>query len=165
MENSIKMKSSRIILLFILFLGTNVFAQREQINWISFEQLDDSLSIKPKKVFISFYADWCSYCKKMDQVVFQNSEIISILNSHYYAVKMNTETRDTIVFEGKKFYNHEAGKRRNPVHEIPLLLASRKKVPFSLPATIILDESFQIKKRYFEYIPPKKMLRILTRQR
>jgi thioredoxin-related protein len=151
-----------ILLSFILgWILSAVHAQKEQIQWISFEQLEDSLNVKPKKVLISFYADWCSYCKKMDKVAFQDEKVISILNNQFYAVKMNAESRDTIVFEGKKFWNEEIGKQRNPIHQIPLLLASRKSYPFSLPATIVLDKQFQIIRREFQYISARKMIRIL----
>jgi len=152
---------------YLLFISLGFFsvmtlhAQKEQINWISFEQLEDSLNVKPKKVLISFYADWCSYCKKMDKVAYQDEKVISILNKDYYAVKMNAESRDTIVFEGKKFWNEEIGKQRNPIHQIPLLLASRKSYPFSLPVTILLDEKFQVTRRDFRYVSARKMVRIL----
>lgn len=161
----LSLKNVRYIFFFCFFLGFlsggKLHAQKEQINWISFEQLDDSLAVKHKKVFISFYADWCSYCKKMDKVAYQDPKVISILNKEYYAVKMNAESTDTIVFEGKKFYNAELGKKRNPTHQIPLLLASRKGYRFSLPATIVLDEQFQVIKREFQYISARKMARVL----
>ncbi len=143
------------------FSVVQLHAQKEQINWISFEQLDDSLAVKSKKVFISFYADWCSYCKKMDKVAFRDPKVVEMLNSEYYAVKMDAETKDTIVFEGKKFHNTEFGKKRRPTHQIPLLLASRKERPFSLPAIVILDREFQVKRRYFEYMSTKKILQAL----
>ena len=154
-------KNSIFLILFSILSAT---AQKEKINWISFEQLDDSLTVKPKKVLISFYADWCSYCKKMDNVAYQDPKVISTINKNYYAVKMNSETQDTIVFEGSKFFNEEVGKKRNPTHQIPLLLASRKRKPFTLPATIVLNKDFQVTKRYFYYLSPKKMLKILQKK-
>ena len=150
--------------IFLLFLGLNCwsgFTQNQTINWISFEQLEDSLAQKPKKVLISFYADWCTYCKKMDASAYKDSEVIALVNSDYYAVKMNSESKDTITFDGRKFINKNIGKSRNPTHQIPLLLAKRKNRPFSLPATIILDKNFKIKKRDFEYISTKRMLEFL----
>lgn len=75
---------------------------------------------------------------------------------------MNAEAQDTIHFGGDIFYNRELGKKRNPTHEIPLLLASREGRPFSLPAIVILDENFQINQRYFEYLSPKKLLKLLS---
>lgn len=150
-----------LVVLLGLFTHKSSFSQNKEIQWISFEQLEDSLNIKPKKVFITFYADWCSYCKKMDKVSFTDKRVISSLNKDYYAIKMDSESRDTIVFEGKKFYNEQVGKYRNPIHQIPLMLASRKGYPFSLPSTLILDKQFRVKKRYFEYLSKKKLAKIL----
>ncbi len=137
------------------------YSQVQEIKWLSFAQLEDSLTVKPKKVFIDFYADWCAYCKKMDKAAYSDPKVIALLNADYYAVKMNTESRDSIVFGGDIFYNKEFGQKRNPVHQIPLLLASRDERPFTLPAIVIMNEKFQVIKRYFEYIPPKKMLKLL----
>ena len=47
------------------------------------------------------------------------------------AEKMDAESTETIVFGGDSYSNSELGKKRNPTHEIPLLLASREKRPFS----------------------------------
>jgi hypothetical protein len=98
----------------------------------------------------------------MEEATYKNVEVIKILNTEYYAVKMNAETRDTIIYDGQAYRNKAYGKKRNPVHEIPLLLASREGIPFSLPALVLFDKNFQITKRYFEYISPKKMLKILS---
>ena len=152
-----------VFLLSFILITLKIHAQESKINWISFEQLEDSLQIKPKKVFISFYADWCTYCKKMDATAFKDKEVIRILNTNYYAIKLNAETKDTIVFEGKEYINKNVGKSRKPTHQIPLLLASRINRPFSLPANIVLDESFKIKGRYFEYLSPKKLISILNK--
>lgn len=137
------------------------FSQKEGIQWINFEQLDDSLKIKPKKVFISFYADWCVYCKKMEQSAFKDKTIIQLLQKDYYAVKMDAESKDSIFFEGKLYINKNIGKSRKPTHEFPLLLASRNGAPFTLPANIILDKNFSIRERFFEYLSPKELINIL----
>ncbi|WP_298995708.1 thioredoxin family protein [Flagellimonas sp. S174] len=144
--------------------STEAFAQEDEIQWLSFEQLEDSLAVKPKKVFIDFYADWCAYCKKMDKAAFKDPPVITTLNTEYYAVQMNAESQETISFGGDTYTNKEVGKKRNATHEIPLLLASRENGPFSLPAMVILNEKFEITARYFEYLSPKKLNRILNNQ-
>ena len=128
MKNSI----SLITLVLLLFNATfSVKGQsKEKINWISFNQLNDSLKTQPKKVFVDFYADWCLYCKEMNRTTFQDDLVIKELNENYYAVKMNIETEEEITFGGQTFVNKRA-KKMNPVHEIALLLASRKNKPFS----------------------------------
>ncbi len=97
----------------------------------------------------------------MDQVAFQDEKVITLLNKDYYSVRMNSESRDTISFDGKKYFNAQVGKYRNPIHQIPLMLASRKGYPFSLPSTLILDEKFKVKRRFFEYLSKKKLARVL----
>lgn len=154
------------ILLFFLFIMYSLDgnSQKERIDWLSFEQLEDSLSKEPKKVFLSFYADWCAYCKKMDESAFKDPNVIALLNKEYYAVKMHAESRDTISFLGQRFVNKNVGKSRTPFHELPLLIGSRENATFSLPVNMILDESLSIKRRHFEYLSPKELLKFLSKK-
>lgn len=135
-------------------------AQNNEVNWLSFSQLEDSLAIKPKKVFVHFYADWCGLCNKMEHKAYKDSTVISKLNNEYYAVKMNIESREKITFGGKIYENKNA-KKVNSIHQIPLLMASRKNKPFSLPATIILDDTFTATARYFQYLNTKQLLKTI----
>lgn len=157
-------KIHRVLLSAILvFIGVNLSAQQANtIKWLTFEQLEDSIKVKQKKIFISFYADWCVYCKKMEKVSFRDKSVISILNKEYYSVKMNAESKDTIVFDGVSFVNKNIGKSRRSTHQIPLLLASRRNKPFSLPVNLILDKKFNVTKRDFEYLSPKRLVQILV---
>ncbi len=152
-------------LLFMLVLGFNdLFAQPSpEINWLSFSQLNDSLKINPKKVFVNFYADWCVYCKEMNRTTFANEKVISVLNQDYYAVKMNIESRDTILF-GDQIFVNKRYKRVNPVHEIALLMAGRKNKPFSLPAFVLLNDEFVATARFFQFLDVEAILDILTRK-
>ena len=134
--------------------------QSEPMRWLTFEQLDSSLQAQPKKVFIAFYADWCTYCRKMDQVAFRDEQVVALLNTDYYAVRMNIESTDTITF-GQQVFMNERINKPNPVHQIPLLMASRKKKPFSLPAMVVLDEKFQATARYFQYLDAEQMREVL----
>lgn len=149
----------------LIFSSDEIKAQNQKINWLTFEQLEDSLAIKPKKVFINFYADWCAYCKKMDATAFKNQKVITLLNTNFYAVKMDAEYKENITFGGKLFKNKQLNKSRRPMHEIPLLLGQRPNANFSLPFTIILNPDFTVIQRKFEYISPKKMIAILTKSK
>lgn len=151
----------KVIWLIIFIVSQNSFAQtKETINWLSFQQLNDSLQIKPKKVFVNFYADWCVYCKKMERTTFTDSALATILKDDYYAVKMNVETTDTIKF-GEQIFINKRSKRVNPLHEIPLLMATQKNKPFSLPAFVLLDENFTAVGRYFQYLSAEDLIYIL----
>lgn len=143
-------------------LCNSAFAQNStKVNWISFNQLNDSLKVKPKKVFVNFYASWCIICKQMEHSAFADKDVIKELNEGYYAVKMDIESADTINFGGQTFVNNRI-KKVNPIHEIALLMASRKNKPFSVPAFVLLDDEFAAKARYFQYMDAHAMKKILT---
>ncbi|WP_200979647.1 thioredoxin family protein [Echinicola sp. 20G] len=148
------------ILLIMFFLGKDVLAQ-ESIQWLSFEQLDDSLSKQPKKVFIDFYTDWCTYCKKMDRKVFTKPEVIQKINSEFYAVRMDAESRDTIQFDRHVFFNRQATDKRAGIHDLAMLLGQRNGT-FAPPTMIVLDNDFKVLDRRFEYLYSQKLMEWLS---
>ncbi|OBX26166.1 thioredoxin-like protein [Gelidibacter algens] len=150
------------VTIFVFTWVMTAFSQQEKsVQWLTFEQLSVALQNHPKKVFIDFYADWCAPCLKMQREVFTDSKVIEVLNKNYYAVQMNVETTDTIQF-GKQIFVNKRINRRNPIHEIALLMASQKNKPFSLPALVFLDENFKPTARYFQYLNTDQFLEIIT---
>lgn len=124
---------------------------------MGFEELEESLEEEKKPVVIYFYTDWCVYCKKMDKQAFKDPEIISALNNHFYAVKMNAESTENIKFDGQIFTNEQVKTKRNAIHQIPLLLASRKNTPVSFPVILVLDENFKVLRKSYEYLTTEKL--------
>ncbi|MEM9341252.1 MAG: thioredoxin family protein [Bacteroidota bacterium] len=140
-----------------------LFAQESaSVRWLTFEQLEDSLETNPRPVLIDFYTDWCTYCRKMDQVVFTNQEVVNMLNEQYYAVRFDAETASEVIFGGQKFVNHQIGKSRTPTHELAQLLASRAG-RFAPPVIVILAKDFRVTARYFEYLNSHRLIKALEK--
>ena len=152
-----------LCILCVCALGiSSMLAQKAPaVHWMTWSELEAAYNERPKPVFLFFHAEWCAYCKKLDREVFTKQTIADKLNDSYYAVRMDVETLDTITFNHKKFMNRQSLTQRNGVHEIPLLLASREGKPFSLPATVILDKKFAVRKRTFEYYTSQQLLDML----
>ena len=137
-------------------------AKAQEVQWLSFNQLDSALAVEAKPVFLDFYTSWCTYCRKMDKQVFVKPEIAKSLNEDFYAVKMDAETRELIRFDGGEWQNKQATDKRDGFHELALLLAA-KDGEFVPPAMVFLNKDFEIKARYFEYLSSKKLLKYLHR--
>lgn len=149
-----------LLLLAFCAHGTAMAQRQEQIEWLTFEQLSDSLDANPKKVLISLHTDWCVYCRKMHSEVYTNPAVIDRVSSDYYAVQFDAETRDTVRFDGQVFANSRATSRRRAFHDLALILGSRGN-RFTVPVTLVLDKDFNVVSRHFEYLDSKKLLAIL----
>ncbi len=106
---------------------------REKINWISIEQLEDLYKKNPKPILLDVYTDWCGWCKEMERVTYHHKKLVSYVNEHYYAVKLNAESPDSLVFNNRKF-GYNAKYKSNELAEF--LLFRRMEFPTTvfLPA-------------------------------
>ena len=123
-------------LVLITFLS---YGQEVGVKWYSLEEALELNKKEQKKIFIDVYTDWCGWCKKMDAATFSNPAIAQILNTEYYAVKFNAETRDTISFGGKQFIN-EGPNGRSP-HQLAIALLQGR---MSYPSVAYLNEESQL---------------------
>ncbi|HET7116571.1 MAG TPA: DUF255 domain-containing protein [Hanamia sp.] len=77
--------------------------EKEKINWISIEEANVRMKTDPRPVMIDLYTNWCYWCKMMDKKTYRNPKVISYINEHFYAVKLNAETKDTVVWNDKDY--------------------------------------------------------------
>jgi|TARA_B110000967_G_C18900395_1_gene574445 thioredoxin-related protein len=108
-----------LTLLTLVFFSNNITAQK--INWIS---LNEALALQkesPKKIMIDIFTNWCGPCKLLDKKTFQNKDVATYVNEHYYAVKFNGEGNETVNYQEKTFKNpnYDASKAnsRNSAHQ------------------------------------------------
>lgn len=98
----------KVIRLFIfIFLAVTVVSftgpKKEKVNWISLSQLNELYSKNPKPILLDVYTDWCGWCKEMDRTTYQHDKLSKYINEKYYAVKLNAESRENIIFNKKNY--------------------------------------------------------------
>ena len=101
-----------IVLATIISASYFASAQTDQIvKWYHIERAQSLTSENPRPVFVEFTADWCGWCKKMDKTTFRDQKVVTTLNSDYYSVKLDFESKVTFAFNGKKFTSKEFAKK------------------------------------------------------
>ena len=123
----------------LIFLSNIVFSQSEKINWIEAEMLEKNQKEEKKKIIIDLYTDWCGWCKIMDKTTFSDKEIINKINSKFYPIKINAESKENIKFNNIS-YKYIDIKPRG-LNELAYHLTNGN---LSYPMTIFLDENFKI---------------------
>ena len=129
------------IFLILLFLSASYFCNAQKINWMTFQEAVELNRTAPKKIFIDTYTDWCGWCKKMDQTTFQDSLVVAYMNENYYAVKLNAEMSDTIVFGGYTYVNEGGMNGRRGTHQLAAALLQGK---MSYPSYVFMNEKNQL---------------------
>lgn len=123
----------------LMLLASATFSCQSQentsIQWMSFEEAVARSEKQPKKLFIDVYTDWCGWCKKMDKSTFADSAVSAYINQHYYPVKLNAETKDTIRFKEQVFFFE-------PQYKANTLAVSLLSGKMGYPSYVILDERF-----------------------
>jgi len=137
-------KRSQVLLAVILFsfiisLNTLEAYGQEKIKWYTIEEVQKLTIDHPRKIFIDVYTDWCGWCKKMDATTFQDPRIIEKLNNNFYAVKLDGEGKEEIMFKDKVFKFVPQGRRG--YHELAAAMMNGK---LSYPTTVYLDEQLNI---------------------
>src|SRR5688572_7937618 len=120
-------------------IGGNEIVEKDPdgIRWVSFEEAVALSEKNPKNLFIDVYTDWCGWCKKMDATTFKDEEVAKFINTNFYAVKLNAETKDTIRFRDREF-KYIAEYKAN---ELAISLLSGK---MGYPSYVLLDEKFTL---------------------
>lgn len=124
----------KIFVLIIFIFCANFQAQ---VKWMSLNTALEAQKEHPKKILIDFYADWCGPCKIMDKQTYGNPVIAEEINTNYYPVKFDTDTKESITIFGKTFINTDIqkGKKRNAMHDFPKYMNV-----YAIPSIVFLDE-------------------------
>ena len=131
----------KLLLALAIVSALPFFGDAQGINWISFQEAIELNKTTPKKVFVDVYTTWCGWCRKMDQTTFTNEKVVEYINENYYAVKMNAEMNDTIVFSGYTFVNQGAASGKKGTHQLAAALLQGK---MSYPSYVFMNEDMRV---------------------
>lgn len=128
---------------------------QKQIQWKTLDEVEALMKTAPRKVYIDIYTEWCGWCKVMDRKTFTNPAVVDYMNEHYYAIHLDAETADSLVFKQKKYGRLEGSK----TNELAAEFMNNK---LSYPTSVFFDEQFLNPQPVPGYLDVPTMETILT---
>jgi thioredoxin-related protein len=108
------------------------------VKWLSFKEAFQLNKKNPKPFLIDVYTDWCGWCKHMIKTTYSNPALANYINTYFYPVQFDAETKDTIEYLGQKYWN-ESSKPRSP-HQLAIKLLNGN---LSYPTTLFVFNNLQ----------------------
>ena len=139
----------------LAFYNDSLKSDTNDVRWMKLDDAVSKMKTKPGKMIISFSTDWCNGCKTMFRSTFKNAKITDFVNANFYAVKLDPETSDTILFHDKKFYKDPKYSSFN--NFFTYITAGRA----IMPSTVFIDENFKLISSIPYYISPEALEIIL----
>jgi len=122
----------------------------EKLKWMTLAEAREAMTKEKKPVLIDLYTDWCGWCKVMDKKTYTNPKVIAYLQEHFYPVKLNAETKESLSWN-EKTYNFNAANRTN---DFALFLTYGR---LSYPTTVILPLDNSGPQPVPGYLEPKEL--------
>ncbi|MEM6273546.1 MAG: thioredoxin fold domain-containing protein [Bacteroidota bacterium] len=161
------MPRTLFILVWVAFLlggcsgQKNAPATTTSLNTVAFSQVDSLIRVEPRPVAVFLHAEWCRFCRSMEQTTFRDPEVIQRLNRDYYFVSFDGEQEAPVEFAGKVFTFRPSG-RNSGTHELALQLGTFDG-DFAYPTFVLLSPGYEINFQHRAYLDARAMRTVLAK--
>jgi thioredoxin-related protein len=132
------MKIKFSLIFCVLILGLKAQHENGLVNWLSFKEAQEKNKIQPKPFLVDIYTDWCGWCKHMMKTTYSNAGLANYINTNFYPVKFNAETKDTVEYNGKKYFPTSVNPKTP--HELAIKFLGNS---LSYPSTVFITGNFE----------------------
>ena len=154
------MKLKKLFSLFFLFaMATAVSLNAQSVELVRFEELSALQQKEERPVLVFLTADWCTYCKRVEQTSFTQKEIVETLNTKFYYVNFNIEQREPITL-GEQIFRFKSSGINTGVHELAEAIGTIDGV-LNTPTFIVLNSRFEIMYQYAGFLDSQQIEKLL----
>lgn len=68
----------------------------EAIKWLAYTEGTELAKKERKKILVTFFADWCRYCKLMEEHTFRDQQLIEFVNANFIAIRVDSDKDQTL---------------------------------------------------------------------
>ncbi len=154
-----------VILLLALapFIAFSQGAVKTEIDWIPLEKAKKYAKKYDKNILVFFYKKDCPYCEEMKRETLSDQTVIDLINHNFFPVKIDSRTKDTILYNGIKYSNqqpisHGSTFRHDFYHEVARF--NRNGEDLTTTPTVVL---FNSKFEKIKVLPGKQAKPLLLR--
>jgi len=140
----------RIVILLLALAPFIAFSQgavKTEINWIPLEKAKKYAKKYDKNILVFFYKKDCPYCEEMKRETFSDQTVIDLINHNFFPVKIDSRTKDTILYNGIKYSNqqpisHGSTFRHDFYHEVARFNRNGEDLT-TTPTIVLFNSNFE----------------------
>jgi thioredoxin-related protein len=117
----------------------NEFYEESLVKWITFDEAYKRCKKNPRPIMVDVYTTWCGPCKLMSSQTFNNQQIATYINEHYYPVKFDAESKDSVKFDKYVFVSSDNNNPKAP-HQFAASILDNQ---LAYPSIVFLNNQIQ----------------------
>jgi len=149
------------ILFIFIILSTFISIGQSQIKTTDFNTIESIVKNDPKPIVVFIHTDWCRYCKVMQQTTFKDPKVLNRLNTDFYFISFDAESKETVRFRNHNFEFIPNG-NKSGVHQLALELGKINN-QISYPSVVLLNSDFEIIFQHNSFLTPEQFNTILKK--
>ena len=85
-----------VVVILMIFANPGTSQAAASLQWHSYDEGMALGKSQGKKVFVHFWAEWCSVCHEMERKTFRNPAVVALLNENFISVKVNADQEQKV---------------------------------------------------------------------
>ena len=124
-----------------------------------FAALDNLMTKEQRPIAVFLHAEWCKYCKNMEQTTLQSEKVVQLLNKQYYFISFDGEQKEKVIFRDHPFHFQPTG-RNTGTHELATALGTMGG-ELTYPVFVILNPEYEIVFQHNAFLEAQGLLTVL----